>query len=793
MLYLIQALTTKDFKVRCADKSVATDSVEIGPKPTDTTNPKPLKKQRNRPRHVGTQTLEEDHACLQPMLATSLAPYLQLRPSSPVATDNESGEETENSEKVEWLFHKSHSSARCQAIRPQVRLLRALKKNIAQHRPFQYASMYKDILPDAVGWDSLGSELQNVFSTIFKLSHVLEMLPLEPVLIDSRETVVRSLTHLLSHLPIPNSVTQTVNMAEINQPRTVAMASYVFGWKVKEVIFLLRTAYRSSFADILPDYFKAELCRADRISYDCLIFALQGMRNMAISHSSLSSDSDFITSSSCAAPNWYGLGEEEFSDSSDSDLFNSDIEDPIPQKQVKKVKRASRRKSSSGETSPQVTSAVVSENEDGPSPAVSSVSSRKRAAKKVSASASQTPSKDHCVQTAVESNASQSSGGSSLQPPTTKRLQDSALGHLSMSQLVSMSHIVQSRIARLESNPSEACFIPRAVSRLLSQNSTAPAQSTNGSSFHINISSSGNVCGKVLCKPISSSPAISCSLSTLAAKDKATSGLVSAQSRVHVQPLSAVSRAEFAVHQQVPRNTLPGGATSAAGGRPPQQWKLDKSSGLPIWQPVNTTATTSSTTGGSAPGTKQHQSLPMTTGKGSTSISTAASNLTVGHSVSDLQKHKAAAKLRQWLQLPTSRMSVDIENPPRSVAVYISNPANQHGSSFMKPLAQAVCEVPKKSNTTTVTDLTAESMALNRSTNNNIDTGISLGPVKFVLPGGPAVVVSKDDCTTTTTIVKPQMGSTQKVGLFDVNGTSHLLSIQCGFVIISRSECVAVH
>jgi hypothetical protein len=199
-----------------------------------------------------------------------------------------------------------------------------LKENVAKYRPSHYSLKYKDILPDAVGWDTLGPELQRIFTTILKLSHILDMLPLDPVLTGSRQSMVRSLAHLLSHLPFPNSVTQTINMVEVNKPRTKAMAAYLFGWKVKEVISLLRAAYQSENSDILPCYFKAEICQTDSLSYDCLKFALHGLRNMAIAHSDLNSDSS-ISASEFVPPgvDWYGL---ENDSSSDSDAFGSDIE-----------------------------------------------------------------------------------------------------------------------------------------------------------------------------------------------------------------------------------------------------------------------------------------------------------------------------------------------------------------------------------------------------------------------------------------------------------------------------------
>lgn len=730
----------KDYKPECAHKSVATDGV-IGP---IVANPKPdpkPKKPRRHQRHVGTQTTEEDHSCLQSMVATSLAPYLQLRSSSPILSDYESDGETENTDKIEWMFQNSRSSARCQAIRPQVRLLRVLKENLAKYRPLHYASKYKDILPDAVGWDSLGPELQNIFIVIFKLCHILEMLPLEPVLTDCRQSVVRSLTHLLSHLPFPSSVAQTVNMVEMNRPQTKAMAAYLFGWKVKEIIHLLRSAYRSEFSDILPDYFKAELCRADKISYDNLKFALQGIRNTAMPHVPSRKDTDFVSSSTSetvppAAPgpastgvfDWYGLEDEELTSSSDSDSSSSDVEPP---NQVGISKRAS--------TDSKNQALHNSEDKNTRSDAASHVGEGIDCSHLVlrKKSMEAAPSRDHRLNTL----ASKQGSSSHSQAASPSRVED-ALQDLSMSQLVAMSRMVQSRIAKIQLDSSEPCLIPRAVSRLMSQNSTPRPSTPNPSSFHINVSSSGNIQGgKVLCNTVSSpaySPAISGKSSTTTGKSlhQNVAELVSRrQNRVRVQPLKA--------EESSLRDTTKFSSMK-------QRWKLS-STGLPVWQPVPTASTTVNQVSAA-------RQLSATSQAPVTGDSRVINR--------DLQPPACASIDQQASANRKTTTSVQ----------ELKLQANQYSSVLSSAAAAAVPGQPSKLQPLKPAGITAFA-------NDNANSMVASTPsAQLNLPPGPAKVVSKAPATTTTSD-KPRTNSTQKVCLFDV-------TVLCELTYNSNTLCV---
>ena len=560
----MQDLTRRDYKPDSADKSVGTD-VSVGPNEVNPKPPKKPKTSRRHHRHVGTQTMEEDHACLLPMPATSLAPYLKLRDPSPILSDYESDGETANSDKMEWMFQSPNSSARCLAIRPQVRLLRVLKRNLAKHNPVCY-SKYKDILPDAVGWDLLGPELQNLFTMIYKLGHILEMLPLEPILMDSRQSVVRCLTHLLSHLPIPNCVAQTFNMVEINQPRTNAMSAYLYGWKVKEVINLLRSAYHSERSSILPDYFKAELCRTDRVSYNSLKFALQGIRNATIPHNLYSDfdptvETDFVAASETEAVlpmpgpsglvDWYGL--ENDSSSIDSDSSGSDVEISL------QPRRTAKKKCAAGASPRQGRSNVATPVDINPSHGV--------AGKKLEGATFQAAAGDH-----VKALANKERRHAKSQTANSSLASD-ILQNLSVPQLVAMSKVVQSRIKKIQSGSSE---LPQATSK----------PSLPSSSFHIDVLSQGIAKGKVLCNPISSYTPLP------AAKDKVKAATSDsqhlnvtdvAQSRVRVQPLvQPLSEAKSSSSDVAKFQSMK------------QSWKLPAGTGLSVWQPVTATTIASS-------------------------------------------------------------------------------------------------------------------------------------------------------------------------------------------------------
>lgn len=323
------------------DKCVGTD---IDANVTKSTSMQ--KKKRRARHHKTTQASDEDiQTCLKN------GPYLQ----SSTSTFSEAPSEIEKvfncSRKIEWLFSNSKSCARCHAMRPQVRFLRALKKTFAKYKPLKYAAtkFHEGITPDEIGWGVLGPFLQNSFVSMLKLSEVLSVLPLESLLKRMNLMVVQKLKHLLSHLPFPRNLAETINNS-IDPPQTGAMTIYLLGWKLKELIRLLRGIYYSKASEILPPYFRAEVVQTDRIAYRMLTFAIQGMRNTAVDHKSLNShltkcfkkkkklpyqgdvpsvvSREVLASSSSQDPNQIDLA------SSDSDLSDDESQSPPKAKRV---------------------------------------------------------------------------------------------------------------------------------------------------------------------------------------------------------------------------------------------------------------------------------------------------------------------------------------------------------------------------------------------------------------------------------------------------------------------------
>ena len=364
MLYSFQELSVTGFKPLQISRAVNTDSINVQSSPTtkkadfkkDSKQPakklkvkqrhisiqtdltqldifkqssskRNLKQSRAKQRHISVQTGSGDQAvCLQPMIATSLAPYLNFRHSSP-EIEVEPEEEVEKNDKVEWLFQSTDTCARTHAMRPQVRLLRALNKNLEKYRPTVDETKYDKgvVIPDQVGWDILGQELQMAFIRLYKLMHLLELLPTDAALKKTSEKVVEVLKHILSHIPFPSSLTHTIDVSEINQPRTDAMALYLFGWKLKEVISVLQLVLKGESTHVLPEYFKAELSQADKVAYECLTTAMHGIRNTSISHSTPSaSEREFLACDGCCP-----LASYHHLDSSYDSSDFSDIEDFI--------------------------------------------------------------------------------------------------------------------------------------------------------------------------------------------------------------------------------------------------------------------------------------------------------------------------------------------------------------------------------------------------------------------------------------------------------------------------------
>ena len=220
-----------------------------------------------------------------------------MRSATPLSTTPEPDEiELINNESIaqetkkQWMFKESEACSRCTAIRPQVRLMRALSNSVnsnedktlsAQEDLVQQVS--GTVIEDTVCWDMLGSTLQKRFEGVHSVYIILKNLSVETVLKRSASEVVSSLGHLLSHLPIPNSFVQTVQQGT-QSCMSESTASYLLGWKMKELIILLKEILENGA--VLPAFFTAELIQTQKIVHKTLNFASEGLRNETILHGS---------------------------------------------------------------------------------------------------------------------------------------------------------------------------------------------------------------------------------------------------------------------------------------------------------------------------------------------------------------------------------------------------------------------------------------------------------------------------------------------------------------------------
>lgn len=290
------------------------------------------KARRNKNISIGTQTPFDDEKCLMDVPTFSLAPYLCPRLQSPpqISSGSDSESESENA-KFRWMFSDKKSCSRCHVLRPQVRLLRAIKNNMAKQgiwKPGISHVLKEGILPDKVVWDALGFNLQKLLVRLVVISQMLEALPLHSYLKVNSDSLSKSLNHLISHLPMPSNIRQ--NKFTLRIPAVPAMCVYLFGYRMKELIQLLQSLQSSRYAMVFPHYFRAEISVLQRVAHRTLAHALQDMRHMSVEASSLNSDAEFISKSFHADEL---LNDDNGSDdylSSDSEADELDDSMPMP-------------------------------------------------------------------------------------------------------------------------------------------------------------------------------------------------------------------------------------------------------------------------------------------------------------------------------------------------------------------------------------------------------------------------------------------------------------------------------
>ena len=236
---------------------------------------KKIKRQKNK--NVSTQTGEISEQLAKDVTSLSSLPIEQTL-ELPLSNSVDSQVECNVvSPKVEWMFDPEYSCARCKGIRPQIRLLRALKKSMAERgilKLGEHAVMKKSgVVPLDTMWNALGVGLQTVFMRLSKLCQILDNLPLNVVLKQSSFSLFESLKHLLTHIPLPSSVLE--RFSSFPCFLSPLFSVHIFGFKLREVIRLLRFLHTSKNTSFFPSFFRAEVAEVERKAYRLLVLVAQ--------------------------------------------------------------------------------------------------------------------------------------------------------------------------------------------------------------------------------------------------------------------------------------------------------------------------------------------------------------------------------------------------------------------------------------------------------------------------------------------------------------------------------------
>ena len=138
---------------------------------------------------------------------------------------------------------------------------------------------------DHTGWTLLGPELQGLFKQLLHLFLVLKKLPVEHVLKSRASRIVDLLGHLLSHLPLPSrrDLTEAAQSVDDAQRyRMVGVSTWLFGFKLKELLQILECVKMDSSR--LPAYFRAEVLQLKRVTSNTLNFVIRDLRHITVLH-----------------------------------------------------------------------------------------------------------------------------------------------------------------------------------------------------------------------------------------------------------------------------------------------------------------------------------------------------------------------------------------------------------------------------------------------------------------------------------------------------------------------------
>ena len=332
LLFLVQDLSLNSLsKPTMKDQGSMTDGNPVDMALTSSSvSAQEIKEKGEKKKSIGSQTDQNVLMDIIKFSTPSQASHSPLQINSGPVTKSESEDA-----KIGWMFSKLTSCARCHALRPQVRLLRALKRNMIRKGVWKPGTSYvlKDgIIPDKMIWEALGFRLQSMFVRLVRLCQLLEALPLDSFLKVKSDSLAMLLNHLMSHLPLPSNVRQNNDTLRISSVQDMSL--YLFGYKLKELTQLLRFLRSGRFAVVFPYYFRAEIAVLERFAHRTLACALEDMHHKCIEGSSLDIGAEFISK--------HYIENDHFNDDDDVNDFLSincgtdELDDSLPMKTPKK-------------------------------------------------------------------------------------------------------------------------------------------------------------------------------------------------------------------------------------------------------------------------------------------------------------------------------------------------------------------------------------------------------------------------------------------------------------------------
>ena len=228
---------------------------------------------------------------------TSLSNYISLRskpsqarkpPSIQAIEWNCARVESYDHAKVKWMFSQNDSCARCKDIHPHVRLLRVLKKNIAECGIAQFDRNYltvQGVVHSNTIWNAIGSEFQRDFTQLFKMLIVLDWIPLNSLLKQKLAPLSDSLRHIASYFPIESN--QKENLHFFSSYVSPHDSIIVLNAMSSLLISLIDIILLRHYIYLFPKYFCNEMVEVKKKAHDILVFLNCKLQEKKISTNSL--------------------------------------------------------------------------------------------------------------------------------------------------------------------------------------------------------------------------------------------------------------------------------------------------------------------------------------------------------------------------------------------------------------------------------------------------------------------------------------------------------------------------